>query len=60
MLLIDVGPGTFNLPHCNFPLVSMHDGEVSKPEPESPCHLNHAEVELPNGRGFLVKRLDLT
>jgi len=55
MPLIDVGPGTFNFPQCNFPLGSTYDGEVSKPEPESPCHLDYAEVELPNGRGVLTQ-----
>ena len=53
--MIDVGPGTFNFPQCNFPLGSTYDGEVAKPEPESPCYGDYGEVELPNGRGVLTQ-----
>ena len=54
-MLIDVGPGTPSYPQCNYPLGTQYDGEVAKPEVDSPCHLDYADVDLPHGTGVLTQ-----
>ena len=54
MPIIDVGQGTETFPWCKYGLGAQYDGEVAKPDKDSPCYLDYAHVDLPNGTGVLT------